>query len=341
MRSCLLSRFCYLLFLFILGDSFTFAMEEQGEQYQEVLHKDSITQDQLISLNLDEINNNLEIDFSTVLEAFESYLRQPINLKTLISFSQVNHVYRELLYRPKLQLFLDAPAYTSHVQENAYFLAKTLKKIALDERFLYGEVYAENSLDLRPTDEERQRYETKNNQIILDILSASKFMHFSPTFRMSNGPQYRDEIALRRGQILKLGVIQEVKSIFTSTRRDPVIYSVCSFVLLASSMAIFYDIYANYYQLNYRYGSYADHNNCIVYYAKAPFSYFGISYEKRTIPLCPQNTYEEKVFKTDESVLINGQMMKDQVMCNLLKNDVIFCILLSQAFIMFFRFFGF
>lgn len=347
------SRFTFLLLTFTLWGDFTLGME-MVVPHNEDIQKKSLIPDHVffderilgseISLNSEVIKSTSETDLPSVFQAFDQdlvlFLSQFLKLETLVSFSRVDNFYREFLYRSKLQHFLSAPAYTLPAK-NTYSLAKLLKKIALDERFLYGEVFAENSKDLRPSEKERKQLEDKNNKIILDCLNRSKSMHYSPTFRQLNGPLYRDEIASRRGERLNLGYLQEVKALFLSTRHDPVIMYANAAVLSALFLTVFYDVYANFNQSHYRYGLYMDHENCLVYYAKAPIPILGGYYVQTTIPLCPQNVNQEMVFKADESMWVNGQNLKQQLMMRMLLTDVHVFTLLCMLFKLFVRFFGF
>lgn len=322
-----------MLLLFFLGDSLILAMEAVVP-HNEDIQKISLITNQVMfdgrSLGSEVLLNTKEScsvsaeELPSVFQGFDKdlvlFLSQFLKLETLVSFSQVDHFSREFLYRPKLQHFLNAAAYTLP-RNNTYSLAKLLKKITNDERFLYGAVYAENSQNLRPTNEEIKLFENKNINIIMECLNRSKSMHYSLTFRQLGGHEYRDEIARRRGEDLNLGVFHEVKAMILSTRYDPVIMYGSATVLSALLMTVFYDFYANYHQSHYRYGLYTDHNNCVIYYAKAP-SILGGYHLQKTIPLCPQNTYQEKMFKTSENMWANGQILKGQVMRTMLLVDV-------------------
>ncbi len=315
MGSFLFSRFSFLLFLLVAEASFTLAMDEavshDGENQNSLL-----IPDQLISLNKSHLTSTLE-DLNQVGKKY--YFFQFFDLKTLSSLSRTDHFYREFLYPQKLQHLLDAPAYTLP-EKNIYSLVKMLRKIALDEEFMYG------LNDLRPTKQQSQYFKGKNKKIIFNSLTRSKFMHYSPTFRFLNGPKYRDEIAIRHGRDISLTHFQKLKAMCLSIRQDPLIMYGSAAVLLTSYLAVSYDIYANYYQLNYRYGYYTDQDDCTIFYAKAPLPFIGNYHEQSHIPLCPKNGNQEWLLKSNEYLneflFVNGQLLKDQLMGFMLSLDV-------------------
>lgn len=255
------------------------------------------------------------------IKDFFSCVPRFLDLKALSSLSQINHFARIICYPYKLEYFRGSPVFIC--PENEIIpIVKSLRKIALHERFLYDVTILDDGVELKARDEDKRNFHTQNNSEITKALNYSNLFDYSIVFKNSGGATYRNEISTRHKQLLQSGFFHGLKSLVSSIQKDYVYKYGYATLLIGGFALLASDVYTSRNQDLYKCGFTQPSLNCIQFYGMAPANLLGYQYSQQgaigCFPFALDTTFIDQIFD------INCQTMKEAVLWKVSMGELVY-----------------